>query len=111
MRIARPSKTLLVGGAERKDVERRLKAAGCAVLTVNDGVGAITRARREMFDAAVLVSTGDAMDLMETIFNLKDIRQSMRIIVLRDARMDNEDLATIPNVQCCSVRDLQSLIE
>ena len=110
MTITKASKTLLVGRTEREDVEGQLKAAGCAVIAVGDGVSAVDRARREIFDVVVLVSTGDAMDSMETIFNLKDIRRSMRIIVVGDTQLEHADLAVIPNVQCCSAQELQSLI-
>jgi DNA-binding response OmpR family regulator len=54
-------------------VEEPLKAAGSDIVKVSDGETAVGRVRREMFDIAVLVSTGVAMDLMETVFNIKDI--------------------------------------
>src|SRR5918996_6262842 len=99
MSNSRHTRILLVCPAKRNDVEQRLKSAGCAIIKVDDGVSAVARVRREMFDIAVLVSTGEAMDSMETIFNLKDIRRSMRIIVVRDAQIEHADLAIIPNVQ------------
>jgi DNA-binding NtrC family response regulator len=111
MSINRRSKTLLVCRAKRDDVEQRLKSAGCAIIKVNDGVTAVARVRREMFDVAVLVSTGKAMDLVETVFNLKDIRGSMPIIVLCDSRRGPESPAAIPNVQYCSAPELQSAVK
>jgi AmiR/NasT family two-component response regulator len=104
-------KTLFVCPVKHDDVEQRLKSAGCALIKVNDGMTAVARVRREMFDVAVLVSTGEAMDLMETVFNLKDIRSSMPIIVLCDSRRGPESPAAIPNVRYCSAPELQSVVK
>jgi hypothetical protein len=75
-------KTLLVCAEDCDDVEKCLVAVGCDVVVVRDGEAAVRRARREVFDAAVLISTGEEMDLAETTLNLLDIRDSMQIIVL-----------------------------
>ena len=37
-----------------------------------------------MFHAAILISTGEEMDLAETLFNLRDISGSMELIILSD---------------------------
>jgi hypothetical protein len=104
----RPCKTLLVCAAKRFDVEEPLKAAGCEIIKVGDGETAVGRVRREMFDIAVLVSTGVAMDVMETAFNIKDIRASMQIVIVRDSRAGN--LTPIPDVRYCSAPELQSVV-
>jgi DNA-binding response OmpR family regulator len=106
----RPSKTLLVCPAKRSDVEEPLKAAGCEIIKVSDGETAVGRVRREMFDIAVLVSTGVAMDLMETVFNIKDIRASMQIVIVRDSHARRDNLAAIPDVRYCSAPELQSVV-
>ena len=60
---------------------------------VDDARAAIAKVRRERFDLAVLISTGNEMDMTETLFNLRDIRQSMPIAVVQPS-VDNED--TVP---------------
>lgn len=64
-------------------------------MKLNSGEAAISRAQRENFDAAVLVSTGKAMDLAETVLNLRDINGSMQIVVVteRDIIQKNDLLA------------------
>jgi len=83
-------------------VERRLLAAGCAVTRVSDGDSAIGQLHRQMFDAAVLVSTGRDMDLVETVLNLIDIRGAMPIVIVSDPGGATESAIqkitrTIPN--------------
>lgn len=47
---------------------------------------ALGTVRHQAFDAAILLSTGKQMDLVETILNLRDIRPAMPVIVLIDSR-------------------------
>lgn len=84
-------KTLLVCSEFCDDVERGLREAGCRVFRVGDGKTAISRARKELFDCAVLISTGDEMDPAETALNLKDIRGAMQIIIVLQERSDPLD--------------------
>jgi len=58
------------------------KRRGYDVLTVRDGMAAIDHARREPWDAAVLVSTGSLVNVADTAFNLRDLNRSIEIIIL-----------------------------
>jgi len=78
------AKIMLVGSDYKQILEKRLKAAGCRVLKVNDNKAAIDHARHECLDTTVLVSGGSLINVAETIFNLRDLNGSMEIIILVD---------------------------
>jgi hypothetical protein len=78
-------KALLVCSPECTRVSERLLHAGYCVIRVDQGTGAIERAKHEVLNAAVLVSTGKEMDLAETVLNLKDIDPDVEIIIINDA--------------------------
>lgn len=78
----RPGKVMLVGVDHNQILERRFKAAGYEVVTANDNAAAIEHARRESLDTAVLLSSGSLVNIAETVFNLRDLTRSMRIIIL-----------------------------
>ena len=75
-------KIMVVGSELPQPLEEMLFATSAKVIFVPNGNKAIERAEHEMFDAAVLVSTGEEMDLAETVFNLRDISDSMQLIIL-----------------------------
>lgn len=75
-------KIMLIGVDARQILEKRFRLAGCQVVKVSDNQSALSQARQELFDLAVLVSKGSLTNAAETIFNLRDIRASMEIIVL-----------------------------
>lgn len=81
-RMLNIGKVVLVGSDGETILERRLRAAGCDVVTVKDGKTAFERARREFFNGAVLVARGSLINVTETIFNLRDINPAMEIIVV-----------------------------
>lgn len=83
-RIPKLGKVILVGSDDEAILERRLRAAGCEVVTVADGRTAFERVHREPFDGAVLLSRGLLINVVETVFNLRDINPSMEILVVLD---------------------------
>jgi hypothetical protein len=77
-------KIMLVGYDHKHLLEKRFVAAGCAVTKVSGNEAAIDHARHELFRTTVLVSRGSLINIAETVFNLLDVRPSMKIIVLVD---------------------------
>ena len=95
-------------------LETRLVSNGWVVVWVYDAKTAIAKVRRERFDLVVLISTGQEMDITETLFNLRDIRRSMPIAVVQPSG-DSEDasakLAYLPaDHNLIAVRDLDGLV-
>jgi DNA-binding response OmpR family regulator len=80
----RLQKLLVVGSEIPEPVKRILSEVNAKVSHVADGNTAIARAHHENFDAALLISTGEEMDLAETVFNLSDVSRAMELIILSD---------------------------
>jgi hypothetical protein len=104
-------KTLLVCSKRSRYIEQRLNALGHILVKATSGETAVARMHRETFDAAVIVSTGRKMDLLETVFNLKDIGGCMPIFAVRsgdDAAIGHENL--FPYIRWFSLSDLESVL-
>jgi len=86
-------KVMVVCSDVSDSVKAHLDCDSWYVNWAKDAKAAIAKVRRERFDLAVLISTGREMDMTETLFNLRDIRQSMPIAVVQP-NLDNED--TVP---------------
>lgn len=89
--LSKLEKIMLVCSEACGEVEKCLLSAGCWVVKLKSGEVAISRAQRENFDAAVLVSTGKAMDLAETVLNLRDVNESMQIVVVTEPQTIKND--------------------
>ena len=88
-------------------VEQQLGIAGYEYVEEPSGESAVERVQVEMFDAAIVVSTGRNMDPLETVFNLRDLARSMLILMVRPAA--ERDLAQehfFPYIKWCSLSDL-----
>jgi DNA-binding response OmpR family regulator len=82
----RLGKTLIVCSRRRAEIEALLAGCGLRLKRVRDGSMALGTVRHQAFDAAILLSTGKQMDLVETILNLRDIRPTMPVIVLIESQ-------------------------
>lgn len=108
-------KLMLVCSEISNDLETCLVCDGWVVVRVYDAQTAIAKVRQEHFDMAVLISTGKEMDVTETLFNLKDIRESLSIVMLRRPDDANKPGAHEPYLQSGSTKvrseqDLEGLL-
>ena len=109
-------KTLLVCAESCDAVEKCLTNADCVVTKVRGGERAVRQMRREIFDTAVVVSTGREMDLAETVFNLRDIRSSMEIVIVTDCAEARGSVirkiaVTVPKTIALNLHGLEVLLE
>lgn len=102
--IAKGDRVLLVSPNSCDEVKTSLLATGCEIIKASDGENAIFQAQHATFDMAVLVSTGKTMDMTETVFNLRDTRPSMPILIIT-ADMEHEEAELIAHA-CPNVRSL-----
>lgn len=107
-------KILLVSSSVGDALEAQLVCGGWHAIWAPDAKTAIARARRERFDLAVLISTGQEMDITETFFNLRDIRPALPIAIVQptsdfdDTRSSAAYLPTDNNL--IAVQDLDDLV-
>lgn len=92
----------------------QLDCDGWLVIWARDAKNAIAKVRSERFDLAVLVSTGPEMDITETLFNLRDIHQSMPIAVVQPSSHFEETLSSAAYLptdhNLIAVQDLDDLV-
>ena len=105
-------RVMIVGSEVNEPLETRLVGDGWDVLWVYDAKSAIARVRRERFDLVVLISTGKEMDVMETYFNLADIRKTLPVVFVRQAEeVDNTiEGDVLPDSGLQSVEGMDGLI-
>ena len=80
-------RVLMIGANENSALTKRLRAMGAIVHIAIDGPTAVEDMRHGRFDAAVIVSTGNAMDVVETTLNLRELRPAMPIVIISDSAM------------------------
>lgn len=107
---------LLVCAVDCGKLEEPLARGGCFVTRVDNGIEAISRAKHQDLDAAVLVSTGKEMDLAEVALNLSDIKPSLEIILVaqqsgeKDAAQINAVARAIPHVRMLTIQGLNDYL-
>ena len=67
-------KSLVVSTTPRNDVQQCLLAAGSTVTVAQNGQEAIRCAEHATFDMAVIISTGEEMDLIETYLHIRELK-------------------------------------
>ena len=113
----RLGKLMLVGSKIPPPLLELLLDTGSRVTRIPSGKSAVSQAQREMFDAALIVSTGEEMDLAETVFNLSDINSAMQVILVSDRTKASEPEIpkdslerVVPNTKVMTLQELRSYL-
>ena len=108
---------MLVGNDNKQIIQKRLQAAGCRVIKVADEETALDQVRHKVFDKAVMIPSGPLINMVEIIFNLRDLNRSMEIIILvgRSGKQPNRLLRQllqhpIEGTQIMTRRELQKAL-
>ena len=111
-------KIMLVGTEIPPPLMELLLDSGSQVTRIPTGRAAVSHAQRKMFDAAIIVSTGDEMDVAETIFNLSDINRAMQVILISerakisDLEIPKDSLErVVPNTKIMTLRELKIYLD
>ena len=106
-------KIMVIGREIPQQLRVAFRKAVLTVIHIADGKTALLLAQREKFDAAILLSTGEEMDLAETVFNLRDIDKSIELLIVYDqAGARNSAVPTtmlassVPNAATLSTSEL-----
>jgi hypothetical protein len=110
----RLGKIMLVGSKIPPPLIDLLLDSGSRVTRIPSGKSAVSHAQREMFDAAIIVSTGEEMDTAETVFNLSDINSAMQVILVSDRTKPSEPEIpedslerVVPNTKVMTLQELR----
>lgn len=92
----------------------RLLDSGSRITKLPSGKMAVSHAQRELFDVAIIFSTGEEMDLAETIFNLRDIDGSMQVVIVSNGRDPSKGaipkqalVCFVPNAKVMTLKELK----
>jgi PleD family two-component response regulator len=102
-------KVMIVCSERCDDLKTHLVCEGWMVIWVYDAKTSLARVRREHFDLVVLISTGNEMDLMETFFNLRDIRRSLPVIIVHPDDSENAVDRAFPMLSNTGLQSVQGL--
>lgn len=92
--LMQTEKVIVIGEDDKQIIERRFRSAGYDVVSAATRESALALARRQAHDKAVVLSQGSLINVAETVFNLRDLCPSIKVIVVlqRGTRQSNRFL-------------------
>ncbi|MDY7031925.1 MAG: hypothetical protein SVY10_08445, partial [Thermodesulfobacteriota bacterium] len=82
---------LFVNEDPNDELQERLNSNRMIVIHARDGKEAITRISRRHFAAILVGGTGAEIDMIETLLNIRDIREMVPIAILKFNNESNEE--------------------